>query len=66
MCWAGSARKRVAGQLDRLVRKTGSVVGLELELVTSVADKRTLGRQLSIKDNGHHPHLLPQKEEHVW
>ncbi|KAK0148991.1 RNA-directed DNA polymerase from mobile element jockey [Merluccius polli] len=54
-CWGGSTRKRDAGRLDRLVRKAGSVVGAELECITSVSDKRTLNKLLNILDNDCHP-----------
>ena len=54
VCWGGSIRKRDAGRLDRLVRK-GAVVGTELECLTTVAERRTLSRLLTILDNDHHP-----------
>src|SRR4029434_7869872 len=44
-----------AGRLDRLVRRAGAVVGMELDCLTSVAEKRTLSRLLTILDNDHHP-----------
>ena len=55
VCWGGSTKKRDAGQLERLVRKAGSVVGAELECITSVSDKRTLSKLLTIMDNDWHP-----------
>ncbi|KAL6109546.1 uncharacterized protein ACO6RY_12648 [Pungitius sinensis] len=55
VCWGGSTKKKDAGRLDRLVKKAGSVVGAELECITSVADKRTLTKLLTIMDNGNHP-----------
>ena len=54
-CWGGSIRKRDAGRLDRLVRKAESVVGTELEALTTTAEKRTLSRLDSIMDNYYHP-----------
>ncbi len=42
-------------RLDKLVRKSGSVVGAELDTLTSVAEKRILCKILSILDNVHHP-----------
>ena len=54
-CWGGSIRKRDAGRLDRLVRKAGSVVGMELETLTTTAEIRTLNRLDSIIDNQKHP-----------
>ncbi len=54
-CWGCSIRKRDAGRLDKLVRKAGSVVGTELEALTTTADNRTLSRLDSIMDNNSHP-----------
>ncbi len=42
VCWGGSIKRRDATRLDKLVRKAGSVVGVELDTLTSVAEKRIL------------------------
>ncbi|KAL2099341.1 hypothetical protein ACEWY4_005821 [Coilia grayii] len=55
VCWGGSTRKRDNGRLDRLVRKAGSVVGMELESLTTIAERRTLSRLHSILNNDRHP-----------
>ncbi|KAI4888693.1 hypothetical protein NFI96_005457 [Prochilodus magdalenae] len=55
VCWGGSISKRDAGRLDRLVRKAGSVLGLELESLTPLAERRALNKLLHIMDNVHHP-----------
>ena len=55
VCWGGSTRKRDNGRLDRLVRKAGFVVGMELESLTTIAERRTLSRLHSILDNDRHP-----------
>ncbi|KAI4899630.1 hypothetical protein NFI96_014632 [Prochilodus magdalenae] len=55
VCWGGSISKRDAGRLDRLVRKGGSVLGLELESLTPLAERRALNKLLNIMDNVHHP-----------
>lgn len=39
-------KRRVAERLDRLVRKTSSVLGKELESLTSMAEKRSLSKPL--------------------
>ena len=46
-------KKRDAGRLDRLVRRAGA--GTELDCLTTVAERRTLSRLLTILDNDHHP-----------
>ncbi|KAK0137273.1 RNA-directed DNA polymerase from mobile element jockey [Merluccius polli] len=55
VCWGGSSRWRDAGQLDRLERRAGSVVGTELDSLVTVAERRTLDKLRSILDNTHHP-----------
>lgn len=55
VCWGSSLKKKDAARLDKLVRKAGSVVGTELDILTSVAERRTLNRLLSIIDNPDHP-----------
>src|SRR4029434_1274692 len=55
VCWGGSIKKRDAGRLSRLVRKAGAVVCTALDCLTTVAERRTLSRLLTILDNGHHP-----------
>lgn len=55
VCWGGSIKKRDAERMNKLVRKAGSVLGSELESFTSVAERRTLNKLLTIMDNVHHP-----------
>ena len=55
VCWGGSIKKKDAGRLDRLVKKAGSVAGLELEGITAIAEKRTLNGLLTILDKDCHP-----------
>ncbi|XP_059821072.1 fibroblast growth factor 2 isoform X2 [Hypanus sabinus] len=46
---------RLYGSINKLVRKAGSVVGTELESMTSVAERRALSRLRSIMENPEHP-----------
>ncbi|KAI4873665.1 hypothetical protein NFI96_032777, partial [Prochilodus magdalenae] len=55
VCWGGSIKKRDEMRLDKLVRRAGSVVGVELDSVVKVAERRTLHKLLSIMDNDGHP-----------
>uniref|UniRef100_A0A8C4SNG4 Reverse transcriptase domain-containing protein n=1 Tax=Erpetoichthys calabaricus TaxID=27687 RepID=A0A8C4SNG4_ERPCA len=55
VCWGGSITKKDASLLDKLVRKAGSIVGMELNSLTSVAERRALSRLLSIMENPLHP-----------
>ncbi|XP_051787946.1 uncharacterized protein LOC127529166 [Erpetoichthys calabaricus] len=54
VCWGGSIKKRDASRLDKLVRKAGSIVGMELDSLTSMAERRALSRLLSIMENPLH------------
>ena len=51
----GSIRKRDTNRLERLFRYAGSVVGMELESVVVVAERRTLDKLLAITDAVSHP-----------
>ncbi|KAG5279123.1 hypothetical protein AALO_G00106350 [Alosa alosa] len=69
VCWGGSTKKKDAGRIDRLVRKAGSVVGAELECITSLSDKRTLNKLINILDNECHPlhsTIVKQKSLISW
>ena len=50
--------------LDRLMRKAGAVVGTELDCLTTVAERRTLSRLLTILDNDHHTVLSTDRGAH--
>jgi len=52
VCWGGRLRKRDTNRLDRLIRRAGSVVGMELE-------SRTLDKLLAIIDEVSHPLHAP-------
>ncbi|GAA6093501.1 arf-GAP with SH3 domain, ANK repeat and PH domain-containing protein 1 isoform X1 [Tachysurus ichikawai] len=52
---ARSIKKKDASCLDKLVRKTVSVVGTELDSLTFVAERWVLNRLLSIMDKPLHP-----------
>lgn len=54
-CWGTCIKKKDAQRLDRLVRKAGSVVGADLDSLTSVAERKVHSKLLSIMDNPHHP-----------
>ena len=54
-CWGGSIKKRDESRINKLVRKASSVVGTELESMTSVAESRALSRLRSIMENHEHP-----------
>ncbi|KAI4898474.1 hypothetical protein NFI96_008605, partial [Prochilodus magdalenae] len=55
VCWGGSIKKRDQMRLDKLVRRAGSVVGVELDSVVKVAERRTLHKLLCIMDDDGHP-----------
>ncbi|KAK0135164.1 RNA-directed DNA polymerase from mobile element jockey [Merluccius polli] len=55
VCWGGSTSKRDSSRLDKLIRRAGSVVGMKLDSLVSVAEERTLNKLLDIMDNVSHP-----------
>src|SRR4029434_7205442 len=55
VCCGCSINKRDAGRLNRLVKMAGAVVGTELDSLTTVAERRTLSRLLTILDDVQHP-----------
>ncbi|KAI4905431.1 hypothetical protein NFI96_002240 [Prochilodus magdalenae] len=55
VCWGGSIKKRDEMRLDKLVRRAGSVVGVELDSVVKVAERRSLHKLLCIMDDDGHP-----------
>ncbi|KAI4896059.1 hypothetical protein NFI96_010384 [Prochilodus magdalenae] len=59
VCWGGSIKKRDEMRLDKLVRRAGSVVGVKLDSVLKVAERRTLHKLVSIMDDDGHPlHII--------
>ncbi|KAL6470652.1 hypothetical protein MHYP_G00217710 [Metynnis hypsauchen] len=59
VCWGGSIKRRDELRLVKLVRRAGSVVGMELDSVGKVAETRTLHKLLSImEDDGHPLHTI--------
>lgn len=55
VCWGGSTSKRDSSRLDKLIRRAGSVVGMKLDSLVTVAEKRTMDKLLAILDNTSHP-----------
>lgn len=51
VCWGSSRSKKDTSGLDRLIRRAGSVVGMKLDTLGTVADRRTLNKMLSILEN---------------
>ncbi|PWA14793.1 hypothetical protein CCH79_00014439 [Gambusia affinis] len=55
VCWGSSIRASDSIRLDRIIRKAISVLGLRLESLETVVERRTLKKVLSIMDNKQHP-----------
>ncbi|KAL6471887.1 hypothetical protein MHYP_G00205370 [Metynnis hypsauchen] len=54
-CWGSRLRVADANRLNKLIRKAGDVVGVELDSLTAVSERRTLSKLQAIMDNGSHP-----------
>ena len=50
VCWSGSLSKKDTSRLDKLIRRAGSVVGMKLDSLVTVAESRTLDKLLDIID----------------
>ena len=54
-CWGGSTSNKDTSRLDRLIRRAGSVIGMKLDPLVTVAETRTLNKLLDIMENASHP-----------
>lgn len=55
VCWGGSTSKKNSNRLDKLIRRAGSSVSMKLDSVVTVAERRSLNKQLAIMDDASHP-----------
>ena len=51
VCWGSSLSKKDTSRLDKLIRWAGSVVGMKLGSLVTVAERRTPDKLLDIIDN---------------
>ncbi|KAI4883528.1 hypothetical protein NFI96_023533 [Prochilodus magdalenae] len=54
-CWGSRLRVADANRLNKLIRKASDVVGVELDSLMAVSERRTLSKLQTIMDNGSHP-----------
>jgi len=54
VCWGSRVKASGANRLNKLIRKAGSDLGVELEFVVVVSERRMLSKLLSIMDNASH------------
>ena len=54
-CWGSRLRASDANRLNKLIRKAGDVVGVELDSLMAVSERRMLSKLQAIMDNGSHP-----------
>ncbi|KAI4899256.1 hypothetical protein NFI96_012205 [Prochilodus magdalenae] len=54
-CWGSRLRVADAHRLNKLIRKASDVVGVELDSLMAVSERRTLSKLQTIMDNGSHP-----------
>ncbi|KAI3359849.1 hypothetical protein L3Q82_014207 [Scortum barcoo] len=55
VCWGSRLKTADTNRLNKLIRRAGSVLGVELEPVEEVSERRMLRKLLSIMDNVCHP-----------
>ncbi|KAI4887653.1 hypothetical protein NFI96_006166, partial [Prochilodus magdalenae] len=54
-CWGSRLRVADANRLNKLIHKASDVVGVELDSLMAVSERRTLSKLQTIMDNGSHP-----------
>ena len=55
VCWGSRLRAADANKISRIIRETGSVLGVQLDSLVMVSERRMLGKLHSILDNNTHP-----------
>ncbi|KAI3376037.1 hypothetical protein L3Q82_016569, partial [Scortum barcoo] len=55
VCWGSRLKTADTNRLNKLIRRAGSVLGVELKSVVEVSERRMLRKLLSIMDNVSHP-----------
>ncbi len=55
VCWGSGLKVADANRLNKLIRKAAAVVGVELDSLTVVSERRMLSKLLAILDNTSHP-----------
>ncbi|XP_010777592.1 protein kinase C alpha type [Notothenia coriiceps] len=55
VCWGSGVKTADANRLNKLIRRAGSVLGVDQESLAVVSEGRMLRKLLSILDNGSHP-----------
>ncbi|KAI3373330.1 hypothetical protein L3Q82_006624 [Scortum barcoo] len=55
VCWGSRLKTADTNRLNKLIRRAGSVLGVELESVEEVSERRMLRKLLSIMDNVSQP-----------
>ncbi|KAL7827773.1 hypothetical protein AOLI_G00309250 [Acnodon oligacanthus] len=54
-CWGSRLRVADANRLNKLILKAGDVVGVELDSLMAVLERKTLSKLQTIMENGSHP-----------
>ncbi|CAI5671505.1 unnamed protein product [Oreochromis niloticus] len=54
-CWGSRLRVADANRLDKLIRKASNVVGMELDSIKVVSERRMLSKIKTMLDNSSHP-----------
>ena len=55
VCWSSSITERERKNLDKIIRKSSSVLGCPLDSVREVGDRRVLAKLRSMMDHESHP-----------
>ena len=67
ICWGSSIRARDLKRLNKLIMKAGSVLGMTLEPLELIVQKRMLHKLLKIKEDSSHPlHITVKNQQSVF
>ena len=55
VCWSSRLRVADVNRLSKTIRKASDVVGMELDSLAAVSDRRMLSKLRAVLENGSHP-----------
>ena len=55
VCWGSGLRAADTNKLNKLIRRASDIVGMELDTLTAVSNRRMLSKLRGITENGFHP-----------
>merc|ERR1712035_150234 len=67
ICWGSGIRARDLNRINKLIKKAGSVLGVALELLEVIIQRRMLQKLMKIMEDSSHPlHNSVKKQKSVF